>query len=133
MTQSAQAQETLPGSLPVAVILERRVAGSPWVDYIWSASGIAVGQHPDSAEPRLVREDGETAWFLAGGFQVSLFADECESYYYNLVSDTPRAYVLAHAVDDGGPPAADPESSSPHPSAQVSGLDKGPGIRASQT
>ena len=30
----------------------------------------------------------------------TLHVDECESYYYNLVSDSPRAYVVAHSADD---------------------------------
>jgi hypothetical protein len=104
MTQSAPSVESLPGSFPVAVVMERRVAKSPWVDHVWSAGGITVGRHPSTDEPRLIREEGGVAWFLLGGFDVSLYVDECESYYYNLVSDTPRAYVLAHPADDGGRP-----------------------------
>ena len=33
-----------------------------------------------------------------------MYQDECESYYYNLVSDNPRAFVLAHAIDDNDQP-----------------------------
>lgn len=90
---------------PVSVVLERRPAISQWVDYVWTAAGIAVGRHADSREPLLLREDDDGgARFLIGGFEVALYADECESYYYNLVSDTPRAFVVAHPADDGGQP-----------------------------
>ena len=91
---------------PVSVILERRAATSPWVEFVWSATGITVGGHADAAEPHLVREDQDRALYLVGGLDVVLHVDECESYYYNLVSDTPRAYVLAHSAGDGAQPEA---------------------------
>jgi hypothetical protein len=43
-----------------------------------------------------IREHEGAAYYLVGGLELRLFADECESYYFNLVSDTPRAYVIAH-------------------------------------
>ena len=89
---------------PIAVVLERRVAKSTWADHTWEASGITVGRHPRTDEPRLIREDSGTAFFIVGGLQVELFADECESYYFNLVSETPRAYVLAHLADADSAP-----------------------------
>jgi hypothetical protein len=89
---------------PVAVILERRPAVSKWADHVWMASGIAVGRHAENSEPLLLREDQGIARFLVGGLQVTLHRDECESYYYNLVSDQPRAYVVAHIAEGDGRP-----------------------------
>jgi hypothetical protein len=88
---------------PVAAILERRPAASRWADYVWTAAGIAVGRHADTGDPSLVREDDQRALFLVGGLEVALHVDECESYYHNLVSATPRAYIVAHQDDDGIP------------------------------
>lgn len=85
---------------PVSVILERRPAVSRWADHIWTAAGITVGGHSAAPEAQLIREDRGISYFLIGGLDVALHADECESYYYNLVSDSPRAYVIAHT--DGG-------------------------------
>jgi hypothetical protein len=82
------------GHFPIAVVLERHPATSRWAEYVWTAAGIAVARHA-SSEPRLVREDGDSACFLVGGLEVRLHVDECESYYHNLVSDAPRAYVVA--------------------------------------
>jgi hypothetical protein len=89
---------------PVAVILERRPAVSRWIEHVWKAVGIAVGRHAGGRTPRLIRDEQGVALFLVGGLDVALYVDECESYYYNLVSDNPRAYVLAHATDDGTQP-----------------------------
>ena len=85
--------------LPVSVILERRPASSHWIDHVWAAAGITVGRQADGPEPKLIREAKGCALYLVGGLEVALHVDECESYYYNLVSDSPRAYVLAHVED----------------------------------
>ena len=89
------------GQFPVAVILARRPAVSRWADHVWTVAGITVGRQDDSA-PKLVREGQETAFYLTGGLNVALYVDECESYYHNLVSASPRAYVVAH-FDDNDP------------------------------
>jgi hypothetical protein len=89
---------------PVSVILERRPATSRWAEHVWSAAGIAVGRHGGDEASRLVRKVRDTAYFLVGDLQVTLHADECESYYYNLVSDSPRAYVVAHLSSEDGQP-----------------------------
>ncbi|MCB1723485.1 MAG: DUF3305 domain-containing protein [Gammaproteobacteria bacterium] len=104
MAESVDIHDPGPDHFPVAVILERRPATSPWIDFVWQASGIAVGAHPPTAEPQTVREDEDLALFIVGGLKVQLFVDECESYYYNLVSDTPRAFVIAHVDEPGGRP-----------------------------
>jgi hypothetical protein len=104
MTTRQAEEPSQVDALPVSVILERRPAASRWIDHVWSATGITIGRQPATAEARPVRTEGDTAFFLVGGLDVTLFRDECESYYYNLVSDSPRAYVLAHVEGDGQPP-----------------------------
>jgi hypothetical protein len=98
-------KEEAPGRhFPVAVILERRAASNPWVDHVWSAAGIAVGRHSDRPDTALVREEGGVAYFLAGGLVVRLHVDECESYYHNMRSASPRAYIVARTDDRNGMP-----------------------------
>lgn len=99
MSPSVDPQITDLHHLPVSVILERRRTDNPWAEFIWTAIGIAVGDR-ETPEPRLIRDDGMSAAYLVGGLRVTLYVDECESYYYNLVSDSPRAYVVAHADSD---------------------------------
>lgn len=88
----------VPRRFPVSVVLERRPATSPWAEHLWTAAGIMVAAHTEASTPRLIREAGQCAHYLVGGLAVTLHVDECESYYYNLVSDSPRAYVLAHTA-----------------------------------
>jgi len=86
-------------AFPVSVILERRPAASQWAEYTWNAAGITVGRQTEDRILRAIREEDGVAYFMAGGLHVSLHVDECESYYFNLVSDAPRAYIVAHHDD----------------------------------
>ncbi len=92
---------TLPTGFPVSVVLESRPAVSEWIDVVWKAIAVTIGSRDDeiSGEPRLVRSEGEVKHYLCSGLQVKLFKDECDSYYQNLLSDTPRCYVVAHTED----------------------------------
>lgn len=98
--------EDLPTHFPVVVIMQRSPSTvSRWSDYQWQAIGVTAHAHSttESSEPQLVHEDGEVQQFLYGGFKVRLHEDECESYYYNLISPTPHCYVITHYNDDNVP------------------------------
>lgn len=88
----------------VSVILERRPAQSRWAEHLWSAVGITIGTPDPQTAPQLVREDAASALYRVDGLDVRLFADECESYYFNLVSASPRAFVIAHCDTPGAQP-----------------------------
>ena len=66
MTESAQALEALPGSLPVAVLLERRAASNPWVEYVWRASGIADGSSFGGGVAGALCGSGAASWVDCG-------------------------------------------------------------------
>ena len=104
MSQSPDSQAAELVRFPVSVILERRPAVSRWADYVWSAAGITVGQHLGGPAPELLRDDQGVSLYRVGGLHVSLHADECESYYYNLISENPRAYVVTRPAEDDGRP-----------------------------
>ncbi len=96
----------LPTQFPVAVIMQRRPSRvSIWSNYQWEAVGIAVTQNgiTNKEQNQLVHEDGDTRQYLFGGFNVRLHLDECESYYHNLMSPTPRCYVVASHEDNDTP------------------------------
>ena len=98
MSQSEPVPRLKP-SFPIAVVFERRPSISPWAEYSWDAAGITVGRHADSGQPRLIRVENGIAYFLFGGLDVTPHVDECESYYHNMMSGTPRAYVVARLED----------------------------------
>ncbi len=91
--------------MPVTVVLERRPArGQPWIDTLWSAVGVVVAAAPADPARAVRREADGSARYLVGGLRLHLYPDECESYYYNLLSPRPRCYVVAHAENDGDRP-----------------------------
>jgi hypothetical protein len=99
-------EATLPESFPISVILESKPAKSKWVDLVWQVVGITVGHSTDELddEIRLVRSSGDTNQYLFSGLKVALYKDECESYYHNMMTPTPRAYVVAHVDDNEAAP-----------------------------
>ncbi len=96
----------MPESFPVSVLLESRPAISEWIDIVWEAVAVTIGSRVDQTEggPCLVLTSGEVKHYLCSGLQVTLYKDECESYYHNLISPTPRCYVVAHSEDVEDPP-----------------------------
>lgn len=96
----------LPTNFPVVVLMQRQPSVvSQWSDYQWQAVGVmAIANNIyDSESPRTVHDDGDVIQVLYGGFTVQLFVDECESYYFNLISPNPQCYVIARADDENVP------------------------------
>ncbi|MCU7797128.1 MAG: DUF3305 domain-containing protein [Candidatus Thiodiazotropha sp. (ex Myrtea spinifera)] len=101
-----QVSETLPQAFTVSVIMQSMPSENPWVDSEWEAIGIVAGEMTnDSPTPaaELLQERGGAKQFLYRGFTLRLHADECESYYHNLMSPSPYGYVVA-SMDDNGVP-----------------------------
>ena len=87
----------LPGSFPVSVLMERRLARSgPWSEYQWECIEVLAGENVQGEQTgaTMVSDDGERARFIWSGLQISLYKDGCESYWYNLQSDTPYLFVI---------------------------------------
>lgn len=91
----------LPSTFPISAMMQKHPAKSEWIDWVWKVVAVLVGSHSGRHEdfPRLVKTDGDISHYLCDGLSVTLFKDECESYYFNLMSDTPRCYVVAHVED----------------------------------
>ncbi|MEA1888148.1 MAG: DUF3305 domain-containing protein [Pseudomonadota bacterium] len=101
MTGSASieiSEINLPQSLTVSVIMESRPSASRWIDEAWSVVGVTVGQYADDADKQvakiLIEQDGMKQ-LMYSGFALTLYKDECESYYHNLKAPSPGCYVIA--------------------------------------
>lgn len=102
-SSNSHLDDNLPSSFAVSVIMERRPSSSPWVDYSWNAVGVAVADDDAGPEPQQVFAQDDIARFLYPGLRIELHKDECESYYHNLVSPTPRCFVIAELCDGEAP------------------------------
>ncbi len=88
--------------MSVGVVLERRKAASPWIDYNWRPLAVLPGQ--PQAEPWTVLAiDGEAATFYAGAADLVLHRTETGQYRDNLASGAPSLWVALRPTG-GDPP-----------------------------
>ena len=100
-------------SIPVGVVVERRKATSPWLDFVWQPAAVLPGV--PAAEPwTALGPVGDTTSFFAGTATVQLFRTETANYIDNLTSDAPLLWVVLRPTDRQPPyevvaVTADPE------------------------
>jgi hypothetical protein len=91
--------------IPVGVVVERRKAVSPWIDFTWQPVAVLPGQ-PDTAPWTPLEDDGERTSFYAGGVEVALFRGDTAQYRDNLASGAPMLWVVLRPRDEGAASAA---------------------------
>jgi hypothetical protein len=80
-------------SIPVGVVVERRKAASPWVDFVWR--GIAVlPDEPTTMPWTVLREQDDTTLFYAGSAAIELYPSETARYRDNLASGNPSLWTV---------------------------------------
>ena len=79
--------------IPVGIIVERRKARSPWVDFVWRAVAALPGL-PDAAPWSVLDGNAEATRFYAGGAAVDLHRSEVPRYVDNLSSGAPALWVV---------------------------------------
>lgn len=97
--------QALPDSFPVRILMCRQpVTDNPWIDHRWQVLGVTAGDSggEDPAGDQHVERDGVLE-VLIHGHRVTLYQDECESYYHNLIAPKPNCYVITRTEEDGMP------------------------------
>jgi hypothetical protein len=84
-------------SLEVGVLVERRKARSPWIDFTWSPSAVLAGR-PAAAPWTMLTQDDEGATFYAGPAELALYRTETGYYRDNLASGAPALWVALRAT-----------------------------------
>jgi hypothetical protein len=87
--------------IPVGVVVERRRAASPWIDFTWRPATVLPGR-PDAAPWTVLAADAETATFYAGATDIGLYRGEADRYRDNLASGAPSLWVALRPT--GGEP-----------------------------
>jgi hypothetical protein len=83
--------------IPVGVVIERRKAASPWIDFTWRPVAVLPGEPAASSWTRL-REDAEGATFYAGRADVELHPSETSNYRDNLSTGEPKLWVVLRST-----------------------------------
>lgn len=90
-------------SIPVGILLERRLARvGRWTQPQWDIAAIVGGRDVAAEERRftLVADAQEQRQYLFSGLTLRLYKDACESYWYNLMSDAPRLFVVCFEQEE---------------------------------
>ena len=88
--------------IPVGVVVERRKAHSPWIQFIWRPIAVLAGLPEAAPWTRLDAEEDVTT-FYAGAAEIALYRSETENYRRNLAAAEPSLWVALHATE-GEPP-----------------------------
>lgn len=96
----------LIASLPIAVVMERRMLRHRWADEAWSAIAVVA----DPGGMKLQQQDlslrSTQQWHLINGLQLELHPDENDGYYENWIAPAPKVFVLWRMHGDRGLPVA---------------------------
>lgn len=77
----------------VGVVVERRKADSPWIDFLWRPVGI-LPDAPDMQAWSVLREEADSVLFYAGSRTVELHRPETARYRDNLATGAPNLWVV---------------------------------------
>jgi hypothetical protein len=79
--------------IAVGVIVERRRAKSPWLDFIWRPAAVLAGT-PEAAPWTPLGDAEGAALFYAGDAVIELYRTETANYRNNLASSAPSVWVI---------------------------------------
>ena len=77
----------------VGVVVERRKADSPWIDFVWRGIGV-LPDEPEMTPWTVIREQEGTTFFYAGSATVDLYRSETARYRDNLASGAPCVWIV---------------------------------------
>jgi hypothetical protein len=95
-------RSTVLAQIPVGVVVERRMARSMWVDFLWRPVSVFVGS-PSVAPWTPLDTGSETAFFYAGQAVIELHRTETTNYRDNIASGAPALWVALHPAAAGQP------------------------------
>ena len=77
----------------VGVVVERRKAKSPWIDYVWRPVAALPGT-PDTTPWTVLESNDETTQFYVGPAEVGLYRSDTPHYRDNLATGSPGLWVV---------------------------------------
>src|SRR3979490_3026448 len=86
-------RSTALARIVVGVIVERRKARSPWLDFLWRPVSVLVGT-PSAVAWTRIGEEGDATTFYAGEAAIEFHLTETANYRQNLSSGIPALWVV---------------------------------------
>ncbi len=84
-------------SFPVSIIVAfQNTCDNRWESGHWKVTGLVAGGQPAKrgVHRETLHAGNGDAQYLWTGLSVKLHGDDAESYYFNIVSDTPKVFVI---------------------------------------
>lgn len=92
---------------PVSIVMQHRlIENSIWASDKWDVEAVVAGGEVSNKEPErnISRIDENGEHYIWSHYRINLFVDEVESYYFNIVSDTPYVFVICRDDEGNGEP-----------------------------
>jgi hypothetical protein len=98
-------RSTALARIVVGLVVERRKARSPWLDFLWRPVSVLVGA-PSALPWTQIGEQGDATMFYAGEAAIELHRTETSNYRQNLRSGMPGLWVVLRptVANDASPP-----------------------------
>ena len=81
------------GSMPIAVLMQRRTLQHRWADEAWVAAGV-VPDRGNLPPVQVLSESDGRDYYLVSGLELELYPDENDGYFENCVAPEPKVFVL---------------------------------------
>jgi len=81
------------GSMPIAIIMQRRAPQHRWAGDAWAAVGV-VPDRGDLPPLQVLSESPDRDYYLVSGLELELYTDENEGYYENCMAPESKVFVL---------------------------------------
>jgi len=86
----------------VGVVVERRKAKSPWIDFVWRPIAALPGA-PETRPWTVLEGDEETRQIYVGTAEIGLYRTDTAQYRDNLASGSPGLWVVLRPTEAGPP------------------------------
>jgi hypothetical protein len=80
-------------SMPIAVIMQRRVLQHRWASESWAAVGV-VPDRGDLPPLQPLTHSADSESYLVSGLELSLYPDENEGYFENCIAPEAKVFVM---------------------------------------
>jgi len=105
-TEHAVVDKTQAVLFPVSIVMQHRlIENNIWQAEQWEVEAVIAGGNDTTnniPERRVSRIGSEEEKYIWVNYQISLFVDEAESYYFNIISDTPFVFVVCRDEEGDG-------------------------------
>jgi hypothetical protein len=90
-------RSTALARIAVGVVVERRKARSPWLDFLWRPVSVLVGA-PSAVPWTRIGDEGDPTVFYAGEAAIDLHRTETANYRQNLSTGMPVLWVVLRST-----------------------------------